>query len=105
MPGPTCATVLRCSISRKPCTHLHRAAAARRHWLTAGSRVQGLVGDVDAWLSAGEGVYLHCWGGRGRAGTMAACVLISLYGLSSQQALKHIQAAYDTRAGGKWCGC
>lgn len=63
-------------------------------------QVQGLVGDVDAWLSAGEGVYLHCWGGRGRAGTMAACVLISLYGLSSQQALKHIQAAYDTRAGG-----
>lgn len=32
-------------------------------------------------LNAGEKVYLHCWGGRGRAGMVGACVLAKVYGL------------------------
>jgi hypothetical protein len=30
---------------------------------------------VDAALAAGEGVYLHCWGGVGRTGTAVGCWL------------------------------
>eukprot|EP00887_Chlorella_sp_A99_P006009 scaffold27.g6009.t1 len=46
----------------------------------------------------GEGaVYLHCWGGRGRVGTAAACLLAQLYGVSAEEALERVQRAFDTR--------
>ncbi len=32
-------------------------------------------------------VYLHCWGGRGRTGTVAGCVLSELFQLSGEDAL------------------
>lgn len=48
-------------------------------------------------LAAGERVYLHCWGGRGRAGTVAACLLASFYNLSADEALERVQRSFDTR--------
>ena len=38
--------------------------------------------------SPGGGVYLHCWGGRGRAGTIGACLLARLYGIGADEALE-----------------
>jgi len=32
-------------------------------------------------------VYLHCWGGRGRTGTVAGCALRDLFGLEGKEAL------------------
>jgi len=47
-------------------------------------------------------VYLHCWGGRGRAGTVGACLLSRLYPeLDSESVLRWVQMAYDTRDGAK----
>jgi len=37
------------------------------------------VDTVTDHLARGEVVYLHCWGGRGRAGTVGAAVLGALY--------------------------
>lgn len=48
-------------------------------------------------ISGGEKVYLHCWGGRGRAGTIGACFLGLAYGLQAKEALERVQRAYDTR--------
>eukprot|EP00889_Picochlorum_renovo_P003306 jgi/Picre1/30336/NNA_005700.t1 len=45
-------------------------------------------------------MYLHCWGGRGRAGTVGACVLGKMYGLSGEEALTRVQRAFDTRNDG-----
>ena len=56
-----------------------------------------LVDDVIARLSAGERIYLHCWGGRGRAGTIGACVLGKLYSVSAEEALARVDAALRTR--------
>lgn len=42
-------------------------------------------------------VYLHCWGGRGRAGTVGATLLHRLYGLPAEEALERVQRAYSTR--------
>ncbi|GBF90376.1 MAP kinase phosphatase [Raphidocelis subcapitata] len=56
-----------------------------------------MVEDVAARLSRGDRVYLHCWGGRGRAGTVGACLLARLYGLSADEALERVQRAFDTR--------
>jgi len=49
----------------------------------------------------GEGaVYLHCWGGRGRAGLVGACLLsLCRPDLSGDAVLSAVQAAYDTRSG------
>ena len=36
-------------------------------------------------------VYLHCWGGRGRTGTVAGCLLHEISGLFSDQCLKELK--------------
>mmetsp|Transcript_41307 Transcript_41307/g.106963 ORF Transcript_41307/g.106963 Transcript_41307/m.106963 type:complete len:226 (+) Transcript_41307:293-970(+) len=48
-------------------------------------------------IHAGAKVYLHCWGGRGRAGVVAACFLMREQGLDAEDALRRVQAAYDMR--------
>ena len=45
-------------------------------------------------------LYIHCWGGRGRAGLTAACLLSLLYpDLDSTTILDHVQQGYDSRSG------
>jgi alanine transaminase len=49
-----------------------------------------------------KNVYIHCWGGRGRAGTVGAILLGILYPeLESVDCLDWVQRAYDTRDGAK----
>lgn len=60
-------------------------------------RVRELIGDIERRVQAGEVLYVHCWGGRGRAGTVGACLLAQLYGLDAEQALARVQRAYNTR--------
>lgn len=38
-------------------------------------------------------------GGVGRAGTVAACLLVYMYGADADAALDRVQRAYDTRGG------
>jgi hypothetical protein len=45
-------------------------------------------------------VYVHCWGGLGRAGLIGACLLALIYPhLSSKQILQWVQTGYATRLG------
>ena len=45
-------------------------------------------------------IYLHCWGGRGRAGLVGACLVSLLYPeLDAETVLDWIQRGYDSRAG------
>jgi len=45
-------------------------------------------------------IYLHCWGGRGRAGLIGSCLASLLFPeLSSKEILEWVQRGYDTRAG------
>jgi protein-tyrosine phosphatase len=60
-------------------------------------RVTELVEDLQQRLEKGEVMYVHCWGGRGRAGTVGACLLIKAYGLDAEEALVRVQRAFDTR--------
>ena len=48
-------------------------------------------------LESGERVYLHCWGGHGRAGTVYCLILHLLYGMSAQNALDYCQCVHDCR--------
>ena len=48
----------------------------------------------------GQAVYVHCWGGRGRAGVVGACLLSLLQpGLDAPAVLEAVQSAYDSRSG------
>ena len=50
--------------------------------------------------AGGQAVYVHCWGGRGRAGLVGACLLSLLRPeLDAESVLQCVQTAYDTRAG------
>jgi alanine transaminase len=103
---------------RKPDRHAgdkaHVAAEAERQRVTVdfghcpipdlgvpnAAALEGVVGDVIARLRAGQVVYLHCWGGRGRAGTVGACVVGKLYGLGAAEALERTDRALATREEG-----
>ena len=51
-----------------------------------------IVADMERELAAGRRVYIHCWGGVGRAATVAG-VWLRNRGLSAQEALERIQEA------------
>ncbi len=44
-----------------------------------------ILNGIDHSLSEGRPVYLHCWGGRGRTGTVVGCYL-ARHGISTGQA-------------------
>jgi protein-tyrosine phosphatase len=63
-------------------------------------RLAELLDDLAARLQRGERLYVHCWGGRGRAGTVGACLLAKLYGIDADEALARIDRAFSTRQDG-----
>ncbi len=48
-------------------------------------------------IRSGEVIYLHCWGGKGRSGLVASCLLIELYGIDANTALKYVDAFIQLR--------
>lgn len=62
--------------------------------------IQHLLEQLLQALENDKVVYLHCWGGRGRAGLVGACLLSLLYPeLDSNAILDLVQSGYDSRAG------
>lgn len=51
-------------------------------------------------LENGDVVYLHCWGGHGRAGTIGAMVLGLWYRIPFQEVIEFLQKAHQTRSEG-----
>ena len=59
---------------------------------------------LDAMLrhyeEGGRAIYVHCWGGRGRAGLVGACLLSLVRpDLDAERVLQRVQAGYDSRVG------
>jgi protein-tyrosine phosphatase len=48
-----------------------------------------ILDTIDGALSAGKKVYVHCWGGVGRTGTVVGCFLVR-HGLSGEAAIRKI---------------
>mmetsp|Transcript_5366 Transcript_5366/g.11071 ORF Transcript_5366/g.11071 Transcript_5366/m.11071 type:complete len:562 (+) Transcript_5366:1024-2709(+) len=64
-----------------------------------GDEVVRVLAEALCWrLVAGEVVYLHCWGGHGRTGTLVAVILGMLYKISKAEALKRTQLYHDCRS-------
>jgi hypothetical protein len=48
--------------------------------------MKSILDTIDAALEAGKKIYVHCWGGVGRTGTVVGCYLVR-HGMNGQQAL------------------
>ncbi len=51
-----------------------------------------ILDDLDHALRSGETVYVHCWGGLGRTGTVVACHLVRTGTAQGPGALEALQA-------------
>lgn len=59
------------------------------HSVPARENMQTILDEIDASLNAGRKVYLHCWGGIGRTGTVVGCYLVRR-GFSGKEALAQL---------------
>lgn len=55
------------------------------------SSVYGLAVDLVERLSHKEVIYLHCWGGHGRTGSVVCIMLHLMYGLNAKDAMERCQ--------------
>jgi ABC-type dipeptide/oligopeptide/nickel transport system ATPase subunit len=65
--------------------------------ITSDVKVRALCENIVKKIRSGEKVYIHCRGGHGRTGTIAAIVLYLLYKLSVQQIYDYLQYSHDQR--------
>lgn len=59
--------------------------------------MKNILATIDAALAEGHNVYVHCWGGIGRTGTVISCYL-KKHGMTSEQALAQLQDWWNTVA-------
>lgn len=77
-----------------------REAVHRRHSIhdfgvPSAPAMRAILDEIDGARLAGRVVYVHCWGGRGRTGTVVGCYLVRR-GLAGPRALERIA---ELRAG------
>jgi predicted protein tyrosine phosphatase len=59
------------------------------------AQMRTILDTIDAELAAGRTVYLHCWGGIGRTGTVVGCWFVR-HGLDGDAALAAVMERYAT---------
>ena len=67
----------------------HKRFSIPDHNAPAPEVMQNILDEIDASLAAGHKIFLHCWGGIGRTGTVVGCYLVR-HGLSGQEALERL---------------
>jgi protein-tyrosine phosphatase len=68
---------------------VHRRMAIRDFSVPTLGEMIAILDTIDAALTAGHCLYLHCWGGSGRTGTVVGCYLVR-QGMSGEDALDEI---------------
>jgi len=68
---------------------LYKRFSVNDHSVPARESMQAILDEIDSSLAAGRKVYVHCWGGIGRTGTVVGCYLVRR-GLSGQGALAQL---------------
>ena len=51
--------------------------------------MNAILDEIDRSIAANRPVYVHCWGGRGRTGTVVACHLVR-QGLAGEEGLRRL---------------
>ncbi len=70
--------------------------AIRDHYVPSVETMARILDTIDEALGAGRNVYVHCYGGIGRAGTTVGCYLVR-HGQTNQQALMQVNKLFNTR--------
>jgi len=73
----------------------HRRMTIRDMDVPEVGQMRRILDHLQQRLAAGRTVYVHCWGGIGRTGTVVGCHLIE-QGLSPDEALDHIAERWQT---------
>jgi protein-tyrosine phosphatase len=74
---------------------LHVRAPVADYSVPSAAGMKTILDALDALLDAGQTVYLHCWGGVGRSGTVVGCWLArhGVVGRQAFEALKQLRQA------------
>ena len=65
--------------------------------ISSDQAMSDLADDCCQRVLNGQRLYIHCWGGHGRTGTLVAIMLSRLYGLSGLDSLHYTQMMHDVR--------
>jgi protein-tyrosine phosphatase len=60
-----------------------------------------ILDTIDRVIGKGGSVYVHCWGGIGRTGTIVGCWLVR-HGMTGEEALARVAELWATRPGSGW---
>ncbi len=71
--------------------------AIRDHGIPSVEMMRNILDMIDNALNAGNGIYVHCWGGVGRTGLTVGCYFVR-HGISNEQALIKVNQLYKTRS-------
>ena len=71
--------------------------------VTADPLVDSFCNNLIARVEAGQCLYIHCWGGHGRTGTVVAVMLGRMFNMSTQAAINRTQRLHDTRGNPQDC--
>ncbi|MFO0758714.1 MAG: hypothetical protein U0359_19635 [Byssovorax sp.] len=69
----------------------HRRLPIRDLSVPTAAHLETILATIDERIGAGAVVYVHCWGGIGRTGTVVGCTFVRR-GMSGEEALAHIEA-------------
>lgn len=67
----------------------YRRMAIKDLGVPSAAEMTAVLNAIDAAIDAGQTVYVHCWGGIGRTGTVVGCYLVR-HGNSGDEALQEI---------------
>ena len=73
----------------------HRRLAIPDFGIPTVANMRDILDTIDRALDAGHRVYLHCWGGVGRTGTVVGCWLVR-HGHAGVQALAEVDRLFRT---------
>lgn len=73
----------------------HRQMTIRDMDVPTPESMRQILDHLKARLDLGQKVYVHCWGGIGRTGTVVGCHLVE-QGMTAPQALDHIARRWQT---------
>ena len=64
------------------------------------ARMRNILDQIEQWRSQERRVYVHCWGGVGRTGTVVGCHLVD-DGMHGQAALEHLHLLWTRMSADK----